>query len=65
MSKEIGLSTNTYSYADGRGSEGLTQMVESDIVSVVVNLITLQTDLDAAGVAGIFEKPTVRPLGVI
>jgi hypothetical protein len=49
---------------DGREDEGVSRLTGSDIVNLITQMITYQTQLDQAGVDNIVQKPCVRTLGV-
>lgn len=49
---------------DGRDADGVSRLTGADINSFVTQMVAYQTQLNAAGVADVISKPTVRPLQV-
>ena len=50
--------------ADGREAEGVSRLTAADVTNLMSQLLTIQAQLEQSGVAGIVEKPCVRPLNV-
>ena len=50
--------------ADGREAEGVSRLTAADVTNLMSQLLTIQAQLEQGGVAGVIEKPCVRPLNV-
>jgi hypothetical protein len=48
--------------ADGRAAEGVSRLTGNDVLLLITQLQTIQTQLDGGGVANVIAKPCVRPL---
>lgn len=49
---------------DGREAEGVSRLTGNDILLLVTQLQTFQSQINGAGVEGVISKPCVRPLEV-
>lgn len=49
---------------DGRANEGVSRLTGNDILLLITQLQTIQTQLNAGGVANVIAKPCVRPLTI-
>jgi hypothetical protein len=47
---------------DGRDDEGVSRLTGNDVLLLITQLQTIQTQLNGAGVANVIAKPCVRPL---
>lgn len=50
--------------ADNREAEGVSRLTGNDILLLVTQLQTFQTQLNGVGVANVIAKPCVRPIDV-
>lgn len=51
--------------ADNREAEGVSRLTGNDVLLVVTQLQTIQTQLNGVGVASVIAKPCVRSLEII
>ncbi len=49
---------------DGRAAEGISQLAKADIVNLITQCQTIQTQFDGGGVMDVIRKPTVRALTI-
>jgi len=58
------FSTGSDTVEDGRESEGVTQLLASDVSNAITQLMAIQSVLNGGGVMDVVRKPTVRQVEV-